>query len=96
MLVREDGSVVVMATGAHELVDVDGDGQTDEYNTLCDDFGLSGNYHEFNFGPVEDDDGHFRPEHHQQQRGRSYEDIGAFTLDGRDGPCTPRCLGGGG
>ena len=53
LLVREDGSVVVMQRPElTELVDVDGDGQADEYNTLCDDFGLSGNYHEFNFGPV--------------------------------------------
>ncbi|MEL7066151.1 MAG: hypothetical protein AAGK24_01840, partial [Planctomycetota bacterium] len=39
LLVREDGSVVVMQRPElTELVDVDGDGQADEYNTLCDDF----------------------------------------------------------
>jgi glucose/arabinose dehydrogenase len=39
------------------LVDEDGDGLADLYETLCDDFGMSGNYHEFHFGPVRDADG---------------------------------------
>ena len=88
LLVREDGSVVVMQRPElTELVDVDGDGQADEYNTLCDDFGLSGNYHEFNFGPVEDDDGHlyFALNTASNGAGVRHEKRGAFTLDGRDG-----------
>ena len=88
MLVREDGSVVVMQRPElTELVDVDGDGQADEYNTLCDDFGLSGNYHEFNFGPVEDDDGHlyFALNTASNGAGVRHEKRGAFTLNGRDG-----------
>jgi len=31
--------------------DVDGDGSADEFETVCDDWGLSGDYHEFAFGP---------------------------------------------
>ncbi len=88
LLVREDGSVVVMQRPElTELVDLDGDGQADEYNTLCDDFGLSGNYHEFNFGPVEDEDGHlyFALNTASNGAGVRYEKRGAFTLNGRDG-----------
>ena len=36
------------------LRDTDGDGVADDYQTVTDDFGLSGNYHEFAFGPVRD------------------------------------------
>ncbi len=39
------------------IKDTDGDGQADLYETLADDFGISGNYHEFNYGPVKDKDG---------------------------------------
>ena len=100
MLVREDGSVVVMQRPElTELVDVDGDGQADEYNTLCDDFGLSGNYHEFNFGPVEDDDGHlyFALNTASNGGGRSSRKTRGVHLEWpRWGACTPRCPGGGG
>src|SRR3546814_19278768 len=39
------------------LTDTDGDGKADEYQTVTDDFGLSGNYCEFGYGPVKDKDG---------------------------------------
>ena len=32
--------------------DTDGDGTADEYETVFDGFGMSGNYHEFAFGPA--------------------------------------------
>jgi len=41
------------------LCDSDGDGVSDEYKSFCDDFGISGNYHEFHFGPVRDKAGNF-------------------------------------
>jgi len=34
------------------LVDNDNDGEAEEYLTVSDDFGMSGNYHEFAFGPA--------------------------------------------
>ena len=37
--------------------DIDGDGIADLYEKVTDEFGLSGNYHEFNYGPVKDKDG---------------------------------------
>lgn len=39
------------------VVDTDGDGHADLYETLTDDFGMTGNYHEWNYGPVKDKDG---------------------------------------
>lgn len=37
--------------------DTDGDGQADLYETVTNDFGISGNYHEWNFGPIKDKEG---------------------------------------
>ena len=39
------------------LEDTDGDGRADRYRTVWDGFGLSGNYHEFAFGPARGPDG---------------------------------------
>lgn len=39
------------------IKDTDGDGVADDYETVTDDFGMSGNYHEFAFGPVADKKG---------------------------------------
>jgi glucose/arabinose dehydrogenase len=39
------------------IKDTDGDGKADVYEKVTDDFGLSGNYHEFNYGPVKDKKG---------------------------------------
>ena len=36
------------------LRDTDGDEVADDYETVCDRFGISGNYHEFAYGPVRD------------------------------------------
>ena len=40
-----------------KLIDVNQDGVVDEYRTVTDAFGMSGNYHEFAFGPVADAEG---------------------------------------
>ena len=37
--------------------DSDGDGMADVFETVCDDWEISGNYHEYNFGPRLDADG---------------------------------------
>ena len=39
------------------IKDTDDDGKADLYEKVTDDFGLSGNYHEFNYGPVKDKEG---------------------------------------
>jgi hypothetical protein len=58
MLVEPDGSVLVMQRAElTRLKDTDGDGSADEYETVFDDFGMSGNYHEFAYGPARDAEG---------------------------------------
>lgn len=39
--------------------DTDGDDRADEFITICDEWGLSGDYHEFAFGPARAPDGSF-------------------------------------
>jgi len=39
--------------------DINGDDVADEYETVCDRYGISGNYHEFAYGPVRDAGGDF-------------------------------------
>jgi len=50
---------VVQIPELTRVVDTDGDGRADLYETLSDRWGLSGNYHEFAYGPVRDADGSF-------------------------------------
>lgn len=40
-----------------KVSDTDGDGKADDFEVISDDFGMSGNYHEFHFTPVKDKDG---------------------------------------
>ena len=42
-----------------KLVDEDGDGHADLYETVTDEFGFNGNYHMYNFSPVRDSAGNF-------------------------------------
>ncbi|MEN8783131.1 MAG: PQQ-dependent sugar dehydrogenase [Akkermansiaceae bacterium] len=39
--------------------DTDGDGKADYYQVMTDEFGMSGNYHEFHFTPVKDKEGNY-------------------------------------
>ena len=58
LLVEADGSILVMQRPElTRLKDTNGDGTADEYQTVFDDFGMSGNYHEFAYGPTKDKDG---------------------------------------
>lgn len=60
VVTEPDGSLVVMQRAElTRLRDTDGDGRADAYDTLSDDFGMTGNYHEFAFGPARGPDGHF-------------------------------------
>ncbi|MEM7309937.1 MAG: family 16 glycoside hydrolase [Planctomycetota bacterium] len=55
-----DGHVYVVQRGElSRLLDTDGDGSCDRIDTVCDGWGLSGNYHEFAYGLPVDDDGNF-------------------------------------
>jgi glucose/arabinose dehydrogenase len=58
LLVVSDSSILVMQQPElTRITDTNGDGLADLYENVTDDFGISGNYHEFNYGPVEDKDG---------------------------------------
>ncbi len=53
VIAPKNGEVIVMQRPElTRLRDTDGDGVADSYETIFDAFGLSGNYHEFAFGPV--------------------------------------------
>jgi len=53
VLVEKDGSILVMQRPElTRLRDTTGAGVADSYETVWDGFGMSGNYHEFAFGPV--------------------------------------------
>ena len=53
VLVEDDGALLVMQRPElTRLRDTDGDGVADRYETVWDGYGLTGNYHEFAFGPV--------------------------------------------
>src|SRR5947209_4871219 len=53
ILEDEDGSLLVMQRAElSRLRDTDKDGIADQFETVWDNFGMTGNYHEFAFGPV--------------------------------------------
>lgn len=49
--------LVIQRAEITRLHDTDGDGLADFYEVVCDDWGMSGNYHEFAFGLVKDSKG---------------------------------------
>jgi hypothetical protein len=59
MVVDGKDVYVVQRPELTKLVDRDGDDVADDYITVCDKFGVSGDYHEFAFGPARDRDGNF-------------------------------------
>jgi hypothetical protein len=50
---------VVQRPELTRIRDANGDGLADEYATVCDQWGVSGDYHEFAFGPARDKQGNF-------------------------------------
>ncbi|MDP6110936.1 MAG: hypothetical protein QGF00_19940 [Planctomycetota bacterium] len=60
LVLEDDGAVVVLQRSElTRLRDTDKDGKADEYETICDDWGFSGNYHEYAFGLVRDKEGSY-------------------------------------
>ncbi len=60
LLVESSREIVVLQRPELTRIrDTNGDGIADLYEKITDDFGLSGNYHEFNYGPVKDKDGNY-------------------------------------
>ena len=60
ILAESSSSFAVMQRAELTRVkDSDGDGKADEYETVFDGFGMTGNYHEFAFGPAKGPDGFY-------------------------------------
>lgn len=58
LYVEKEGTILVIQRGElTRLHDKDQDGTADFYETVSDDWGITGNYHEFNFGIVKDSKG---------------------------------------
>lgn len=57
--VSDSEVVVVQRPEMTRIIDLDLDGTADLYSTLYDGFGMTGNYHEFAFGPIRDSEGNF-------------------------------------
>jgi glucose/arabinose dehydrogenase len=57
MAISNSEILVMQRPELTRIKDTNGDGIADEYLTVTDDFGLSGNYHEFAFGPIKDKKG---------------------------------------
>lgn len=55
--VSEREVIVMQRPELTRLKDTNGDGAADEFETISDDFGMSGNYHEFAYGPAVGPDG---------------------------------------
>lgn len=57
MVVSNSEFLVMQRPELTRVKDTDADGKADLYEKVTDDFGISGNYHEFNYGPVKDKQG---------------------------------------
>ena len=60
-IIAEDDKtlVAIQRPELTRLRDTDGDGESDHYQTISDNFGMTGNYHEFSFGPARDKGGNY-------------------------------------
>ena len=95
IVAEDDATLVVMQRPElTRLSDTDGDGRADLYRTICDDFGVSGNYHEFAFGPAVGPDGRYYVGLNTASNGAGIRDEirGEFRKLGRPGrmyACVP-------
>lgn len=69
------------------LRDTNGDGRANRYETVNNQFGMSGNYHEFHFGLVKDDNQNLYSSLNIASNGAGvrYETRGEINPDGREG-----------
>lgn len=56
---KGDRIVVTQKPELTRIIDSDGDGRADIFDTVCDDYGFHGNYHEYTHGPVRDKAGNY-------------------------------------
>ncbi|GAB4016285.1 PQQ-dependent sugar dehydrogenase [Spirosoma koreense] len=57
LVVSASELIIMQRPELTRVKDLDGDGRADLYEKVTDAFGISGNYHEFNYGPVKDSQG---------------------------------------
>ena len=57
-----------------KVIDRNGDGIGDRYENVTDDFGFFGNYHEFHYGPIMDEEGNLFATLNLQTNGFRYQD----------------------
>jgi len=79
--------LVMQLSELTRIKDTDGDGHADLYENAANDFGMSGNYHEFNYGPVRDKDGNLYIALNTASSANGIRPIvrGKFNELGRDG-----------
>src|SRR5690606_41268329 len=87
MAVSDTEVLVMQRPDLTRLKDTDGDGAADEYQTVTDAFGLSGNYCEFGYGPVKDKEGNLYISLNTASNGAGIWDElrGEFNENGRRG-----------
>lgn len=86
--------IVMQRPELTRIKDTDNDMLADDYSVITDDFGISGNYHEFAFGPARDKDGnlYIGLNTASSGAGRRYEVRGKYNPNGRNGrmyACVP-------
>ncbi|GAB4037510.1 DUF7133 domain-containing protein [Spirosoma gilvum] len=86
--------LVVQRPELTRLTDTNGDGVADRYETVTDQYGMSGNYHEFAFGPVRDAKGNLYLSLNTASNGAGIRDEvrGQYDALGRQGrmyACVP-------
>lgn len=84
---KNDEVIVMQRPELTRLRDTNGDGEADRYETICDAFGMSGNYHEFAFGPLAAPDGGWFVALNVASNGSGvrHEVRGEYLERGRDG-----------
>jgi glucose/arabinose dehydrogenase len=86
--------LVIQRPELTRITDTNGDGIADQYETVTDQFGMSGNYHEFAFGPVRDGKGNLYISLNTASNGAGIRDEvrGQYDALGRQGrmyACVP-------
>ncbi len=97
-LLEHEGSIYTAQRGElTRMEDTDGDGKADLFATVCDDWEISGNYHEYNFGPRLDKDGKMWVTLNKpfggQPYGRAHWRGWAVRIDPRTGVMEPMATG---
>lgn len=97
LLAGDDGEILVVQRGElSALSDSNGDGVADHYRTVCDDWEISGSYHEYAFGPTRDGDGKLWVTLNRPFDNEPFGSVDwrgwAVTIDD-DGTMTPVCAG---